>query len=437
MHYFDKTILPQKVHLSGSDCFHLVLDKHAKSHNSGGNVMRIVFYFNKPLPVQKIKDILQQSPVIYWLCNIKLVPGSLFKIPYWKFEDLGKNIIIKEFTHTIEEDIPDFILNEDIPVDAERFVNCDIIHYTSGHCVLVFSWNHILMDGKGIGMLINHLNETDNTHGNQVQRFFPAIEKKASIISYIRNMYKVKRFIQASSKTPISSVAGKNSKSVQHFKNKIIFFTGEETQLIAENAFKNGARFGPNLFYLSCCTHIVNTINQQNKKEGAIWLPIPYDGRLKGSFGPIISNFVAYLFYRLPTSALTNVKETVSCLNKQMAAQLKINMPQQYTMLLNMMRHIPIGLYYFLINRTGEGSIASFLYSSTGDNFNAITELFNEPVSRLSIFPSSTFPPGLTFSFLKHAGALNINIAYSPDIISNIELDTIEKGLKDLLLANY
>ena len=120
-----------------------------------------------------------------------------------------------------------------------------------------------------------------------------------------------------------------------------------------------------------------------------------------------------------------------------MAAQLKINMPQQYTMLLNMMRHIPIGLYYFLINRTGEGSIASFLYSSTGDNFNAITELFNEPVNRLSIFPSSTFPPGLTFSFLKHAGALNINIAYSPDIISNIELDTIEKGLKDLLLATY
>ena len=96
-----------------------------------------------------------------------------------------------------------------------------------------------------------------------------------------------------------------------------------------------------------------------------------------------------------------------------------------------------IRLYYFLINRTAEGSFASFLYSSTGNNFNDMDSLFNERVKHLTIFPSSTFPPGLTFSFLKHGGALNINIAYSPDIISNIELDTIKKELRNLLLANY
>lgn len=437
MNPFNKATLPKKVRLSGSDCFHLVLDKHARNHSSGDNVMRIVFYFNSRLSVQKIKDILDLSPVIYWLCNIKLVPGSLSRIPYWKYEDAGRNVIITEHDHTLDDEIPELILNRDIPIDAERFIDCDIIHYPSGHSVLVISWNHILLDGKGIGMLINHLNDSDKTHGNQIDKFFPAKEMKTGIIAYIRNMYSVKRFIQTSSKTPISSVAGKKATSARHFKNRIIFFTKEETQRINENAYMNGARFGANLFYLSCCAHIVNSINQQQKKEGVIWLPIPYDGRLKGSFGPIISNFVAYLFYRLPQSDLGSIKQTVGSLNKQMTEQLKVKMPQQYNMLLNMMRHIPLGLYYFLINRTGEGSFASFLYSSTGDNFNTLTALFGEPLRDLTIFPSSTFPPGLTFSFLKHADALNINIAYSPDIISNIDLDTIEQGVKDLLLANY
>lgn len=436
MKSFDKNILPSKIHLSGSDCFHLVLDKHAKKHNAGGNVMRIVFYFDDQLPLEKIRETLTNSPVIYWLCNIRLIPGTLFRIPYWKYENKGNEIVITEHNHDADDEIPETILNRDITIDAQRFIECDIIHYTSGKNVLVISWNHILIDGRGIGMLVNHLNEADKTHGNQIDKFFPALEKKPNIIGYILNMYKVKKFIRISSKAPISSVTKKNVTSPKHFNNKLIHFTETETEQISKAAFNNGARFGANLYYLSCCSHIVNYINKENNKEGVIWLPIPYDGRLKGSFGPIISNFVAYLFYRIPQTELNTLKDTVTCLNKQMSEQIKTGMPKKYNKLLNMMRHFPLGLYYFLINRAGKGTFASFLYSSTGDNFNTLETLFNIPVRDLTIFPSSTFPPGLTFSFLKHKNKLNINIAYSSEIISNIELNTLEKGLKKLLLES-
>ena len=436
MDRFDKTALPDKVYLSGSDCFHLVLDKHAKKHNAGNNVMRIVFYFDKKISGQKIEDILKRSPLLYWLCNIRLISGSLLKGPCWKYEDLGREVSISEHVHAVENEIPQQVLNRNIAVDAKRFVECDIIQYPSARSVLIFSWNHILMDGRGISMFINHLNEINNGQGYKSETFFPAKQKKASVLSYIKNMYEVKHFIQTSSRSPIASVACKNAKSATWFNNRVIYFTKEETAQIDLGAFNNGARFGANLFYLSCCAHIVNKVNRQRNTGGVIWLPIPYDGRLKGSFGPIISNAVAYLFYRIPVEALSDVKQTVAAFNQQMAQQLKIEMPRKYNMLLNMMRHIPLRLYYFLINRTGEGSFASFLYSSTGNNFNNIDTLFDIPVRSLTIFPSTTFPPGLTFSFLKHADALNINIAYSSDIISNIELDFIEKGLRDLLLPN-
>ena len=53
------------------------------------------------------------------------------------------------------------------------------------------------------------------------------------------------------------------------------------------------------------------------------------------------------------------------------------------------------------------------------------------------MIPALTFPPGLTFVFLKHDNAFDINIAYSADVINENELNYIEQKLKEILLADY
>lgn len=438
MSFLNKTGLPEKVHLSGADCFHLVLDKHAKKHGAGGNVMRKVFYFSNSLSAGMINNILKSSPVIYWLCNIKLVPGSLFKIPYWKYTDRGNEIILLEHHCTAENKIPRSILERDINVGALRFIEADLIFYPSGSCAFVLSWNHILLDAKGTTLLFDHLNPITDQELKKIDNFFPAREKKPNIISYIRNMYKVKRFVQRSSRPPVSSVAGIHSKSSEGLtEHKLIHFGTDETKKIQQNAFKTGSRFGPTLYFIACCSHVINAINKQRKTTGDIWLPVPYDGRLKGATGPLISNCVSFLFYRIPENELRSIPQTVKCLSRQMTAQIKDGMPRKYTLFLNMMRHIPLWLYYFLVSRTGKGVFASFLYTSTGDNFNELKTLFGQPLRDLTLIPALTFPPGLTFVFLKHDDKLNVNIAWSPDIISNNDLHLIEQKIKEILLGDY
>ncbi len=438
MKSFNKADLPEKVQLSGADCFHLVLDKHAKKYGAGGNVMRKVFYFNNTLSREKIETILRSSPVIYWLCNIKLVPGTLFKIPYWKYTDTGNEIMLQEHQATIENEIPQSISARDITVNSTRFIEADLVYYPSGTCAFILSWNHILLDAKGTTLLFDHLNRITNDTAQDINNFFPAKEKKQNIFRYIRNMYKVKRFIQASSQAPVSSVAVDTSKSIEGLtRYKLINFTADETKTIQENAFKTGSRFGPTLYFIACCSHVINTLNKQRNTAGDIWLPVPYDGRLRAAVGPLISNCVAFLFYRIPKNEMDTVSQTVKCLGTQMTAQIKDGIPQKYTMFLNMMRHIPLWLYYFLISRTGKGAFASFLYTSTGDNFNNLKSLFGEPLKDLTLIPALTFPPGLTFVFLKHDDKLNINITYSPDIISNNDLHLIEQKIKEILLADY
>jgi hypothetical protein len=397
--------------------------------------MRIVFYFNSRLPVGRIKKAFRDSPLAYWLCNIKLQKSWLLGIPRWRYQDEGNELAINEYHYAVPNEIPELISQKDIPLDGKIFLKADIIYYPGNRTAFVLSWNHILMDVKGIAMLIHHLNELGSGNDYPMNSLFPDPEKKTGLLRHLKNMYAVKQFIETSSKAPITSIAGKNSPGKAAFKNRILHFTAEETATISEHAIRNGAAFGDNPYYLSCCSRAVHHILQQRKQGGTLWIPIPYDGRLKGSLGPVISNSVAFIFYRVPEKALTSMKEAVTCFSTQMTEQIKAKMPRKYGLLLNLMRHIPLRLYYFLVSQRGKGNFASFLYSSAGETFNGLTALFGESVSSLTIFPSPTFPPGLTFSFQKHREALNINIAYSPDIVEVAEINKIELDLKHFLLG--
>lgn len=174
----DKALLPKKVYLSGADCFHLVLDKHAKKHGAGGNVMRKIFYFNKPIGVERISSILKRSAIIHWLCNIKLVEGKLFSIPFWEYTDRGNEIIIREYDVKEEKQIPQHIVERDITLDSPRFIEADILHYPSGASALVISWNHVLLDAKGSSLLLSTWTRLHLTSRTNYQITFLHNQKK-------------------------------------------------------------------------------------------------------------------------------------------------------------------------------------------------------------------------------------------------------------------
>jgi len=438
MALFNKADLPEKVILSGADCFHLVLDKHAKKHGAGGNVMRKIFYFASALEFNRIDSLLKSSAVIYWLCNIKLKHGMLINTPFWKYTDKGREIILLQHQAVSENEIPENILNRNITVESERFIEADLVYYPSGACAFVLSWNHILLDAKGTTLLFEHLNQLSENKSQNMDVFFPPKEKRHNIIAHIRNMFQVEKFVKISAKPPVSSVAFSATKSGNgKTSTKTISFNADETKTIHENAQKAGSRFGPTLYLVSCCSHVIHNLNLQRNKPGDLWIPVPYDGRLRGATGPVISNSVSFLFYRVPKTELNTVPQTVKCLSHQMTEQIKDRIPQKYSMFLNMMRYAPLWLYYFLIYHTNKGVFASFLYTSTGDNFNDLKSLFGEKIKNINMIPALTYPPGLTFVFLKHDDTFNINIAYSPDIINNNELVLIEEKIKEILLANH
>jgi len=423
------------VDLSGSDCFHLVLDAHARRNQAGGNVMRIALFFDDSLALDQVSALLARSPVALWLSNIRLCQGLFWSRPYWRYENKEKSVVVLEQEGKEYPVVPEAVLARGISLTAERFLEADLIRYPGGQSALILSWNHILMDGRGIAMFLQHLQELHaGLAARPISSFFPGPEIRHSLRSQIRNMYMVKAFIEDSSKPPVASIAGGSAQIRAGSANRILWFSREETGLIAENARLQGARFGPNLFYIASCAQAVKQLVQKREGKGDFWLPVPYDGRLRGAFGPLVSNTVAYLFYRLSEEQLLDTGSTVRAIFTQMHNQIRADMPRKYARLLDLMRHIPLRLYYYLVARRAQGNLSSFLYSATGDSFSAADSFFGKRIAALTIFPSATVPPGLTFSFLLHRDALNVNISYARDIVDTFELDRLVQHLKKLLL---
>src|SRR6185503_14165529 len=109
-------------------------------------------------------------------------------IPYWKFTDSGREVILLEHHVSNENEIPQIISDRDISVDALRFIEADLVYYPSGSCAFVLSWNHILLDAKGTTLLFDHLNQVTDNAVPDTYNFFPGKEQGQKFISYIRNM---------------------------------------------------------------------------------------------------------------------------------------------------------------------------------------------------------------------------------------------------------
>lgn len=288
------------------------------------------------------------------------------------------------------------------------------------------------MDGRGAGILIRTFDKKQNEINTN--SFFPKAPKSISLFKHISNMYKVKSFIEKSSEPEIVGLSVNKAEKNIEFKFKTICFSVEETKKIENAARAYGDKLGVNLFLMTYCSLILKNISERENSNEFYWLPLPCDTRLKGAAGPIISNNISCLFFRVKLPSLENIKEVVNSLSVQMNEQLKLEMPKKYGMLLEMMKFIPSKLYSHLINRPGNGAMASFLYTFTAKGIHDLNSLFGIPIENINIYPPKTYPPGLTFAFQIYKEALRVTIAYSNSIINENGIKTIEE--KIVMLPN-
>jgi hypothetical protein len=425
--------LPKSVTLNGADAFFIMLEKSNNLFSKGNNVVRMCITCNTLQNAHVIEQKLTNSALVHWMCNLQLKnENTVFFKPKWWYKDKGKTLSVHQHLASNTNDPLSKIINRPLNIKKGELVTCDRVLLESGETMLVLSWHHALMDGRGSGHFIRGLFDEKI----EWKHFFPRKEKEPSLYAYIRNMYKVKRFIQHSSRFPIGAVRKWNTQQAEKHPISKFFshsFTSEETKLIDEKAVASGSRFGSANFLLACCAVAVHRLRKDKGVEGDLWIPVPYDGRKRGGVGPLISNQIAFLFYRLTSDELCSVDESVRSIHNQMMEQLKMDMPQKYNQLLDMMRYIPLSLYQYLTTKSSEGRVASFLFSSAGQDKWDLSNLTNNHIKSIQLIPPATVPPGLTFNFLRNENCLTLNLLWSTAVLNDQECEELKQVMLQLM----
>lgn len=409
--------------LTATDCFILALENHIHNQGTSGNTCRYVFEIEGDFNVDALKTTLAQNKASQQMASFALHKGLPLSIPKWRAQT---NFNIDVNVYKDDNYLPDYILNKIISSTTAPLFCFDILKRSSGNSTLIFSWNHLLMDGYGAVLYLKQLNSKSSNNS-----YISLSQKTKLSYTLLKEATKAKFFLSRTSKNPTSSISPEQSYQKVHQKIKVISFTKEETDIIDGIAPKMGAKFGRSPYYLACAARGVKSILLNRKQTVSnFWIPVPQNQRKKGAQGPLLGNHLSFLFYRINSENLNTIDAGVKDINEQMVQQVKNGIPKAYDVLMNYLKRIPTSLYYHLIKGPQGNSLSGFLFTLAEDHPNDLLNFLDHKVTNALSFPPNTYPPGLTFAFMRFEGKLQVMLLYYNEVLSETEANQLEEQLK-------
>ena len=388
--------------LTGADSFILAMEKKAEIKGTSGNICRYVMELEGRLDFPTFCSKMNANPTLQFLASLKIQKTTPLTRPKW-VTGKKENIYIDKWESNYF--IPQQVLSKKCELDKGPLFFFDIVYRENGNTCVVFSWNHLLMDGYGVLLLLRHL--TSNLETKTVI----APTSKFNLES-IKGAVKAKFFIGASKEKPLSGLSPHAKPKEVHPNLKVIHFTKEETFDIDLNGPKLGAKFGPSPFYLACTSiAIKETLLARGEQIHNFWVPVPQNSRKKGAIGPLLGNHISFLFYLLGKGNLASVPVAVKAINQQMVQQAKQGIPKAYEALMFHLRRIPYRLYHhYTRGPKSHQSLSSFLFTVAEDHPKDLATFEGMKVIDAYSFPPNIYPPGVTFAFMRFNGCLRVLI---------------------------
>lgn len=416
------TFLPKKIYLNGSDCFHLMLEKSRELTREGNNQFYLCVQLQTREALETIEQTVQQSPLLDWIANIRLINPQI-GVPFFRYMNQGNTLTVRHHENFTEQ-FPAQLLNDTLSLKNNSFFRIDAYSF-NGKQYLLLTFHHVLFDGKGAGMMLQHLTGQLPVDNTTFSSLFPQQLKWKNPLRQWQNLIRVKKQVEQTNKAETAYLEAKNNRETG-FGMTSHLFSEEETAFIRENAIKNGVRFGLNFFQVACIAKAFRTVLTETDSQ---WVPIPYNGRKRGVPGAIISNHTSFIFHRLNVTPETSLREIAVQLQQQMNEQLKCGLPEKYNDLLQLMRFFPAWFNHLVTTQSSKGKIASFLYSSTEAGEKENTEL----VKQQWILPPFSYPPGFTVNFYTYHNRLNFHIVFSRKHVDSEQINTFKTTLIHLL----
>ncbi len=427
--------LPRSVPVSGSDWFMLAMDRARRARVGHGNICHLVLDLEAGIEAAAVEAQVRSLPVVGWLASLRVERPSRWGTPRWTTGNRPPELHVRSHTVTRWEGQPQALFADVLDASSESLVTLDLLHGPDGRSMVVWSWHHALMDARG-GELLARLVGGLVPMREVLVASPPPPGSPMTLSARLAQAKQARDFVFGRSLPPMDTLQRERVKHRPSLHHALLELTGDELVACDRALAASGAGFLRSAFLLACVARAVHAVlRSRGKGTKDLLVPVPQDQRPRGQAGPLLSNQLGILFYRLSPADLVDVPTTVRALGDQLRQMLKEEVPAAFGMLLAMCRSLPLDLYLPIVLAPTLGKVASFGFSDAGDGLAKLDSFLGVPVRRATHYPANIEPPGFTVVASRMPGRVVISTAWMEGALRPDELALYQATLRADLLG--
>jgi hypothetical protein len=409
-----------------------------------GNVCRVAVRVDSGLNPELLRARVADSPMLNWLARVRIVRSLPLFPPVWRTVARPRTVLYEHREHEANGDapaqVPKVAIDRDLHAGNGPALALDLVRYADKTGQLVLSWNHSLMDVRGAEFILRHLNAGGEGKGAPtIEDLINPNQTTWSLGRWWQNVKSARgsmHWLKTSGREPLFSLlpAGCSS-GPSRGHSRLICFSREETSRIEARCQRLNAGFRRSHFYLAASLRALHTVaSARGNKEAAYLVPVPHDMRRRGSNGPIFSNHLSILFYRIEPQQAASLSAIIDELSRQMMNQIRDRFPECCMAALDMFKPMPLDYYVRHLGSPTGGKFASLCFSDSGESCAGMSDLLGGRIQAVTHLVPTWRPPGLTVLFWSFAGQLRALLAWVDDCLSPAEAHVLERGVRTGLL---
>jgi hypothetical protein len=436
--------LPRQIRLAAGDYFMHGQDGRMRRAGLPGNVCCAVMRLGAGLDMERLRRRIATSPIMDWLARVCIIRPFPLLPPLWRTAASPRTVLYEHTDQNGSADtpwsLPRVVAGRELHAARGPGLTFDVVRHADGTSHLYLSWNHTLLDARGLDLLLNHLNANGATNGAPtIQDLISPKQVGWDLAGWWPNVKKARgsvEWLRESGDEPLFSLVPPGPRTRlcrNHY--RVVSFTEPETARIDARCQQLVGGFRRSHFYLAASVRALHGVAvQRGNQDGAYLMPVPHDTRRRGANGPIFSNHLSILFYRIEPQQAGRLGDILGELSRQMTNQIRDRFPESCMAALDMFKPLPLGYYVHHLGKPTRGKIATFCFSDSGETCAGMTELWGARILDVAHLVPSWRPPGLTVIFLRFGNRLSTQLSWVDDCLSPAEASGLEQDVRTALL---
>ena len=436
--------LPRQIRLAGGDYFMHGQDHRMRQHGLPGNVCCAIFQLDRGFDAERLRRRLAESPIMDWLTRVRMTRRLPLMLPVWRTSNRPGNIFFQSHELNGTGDapglLPKAVAERQLRAEYGPGLTFDVVHQANGTSQLYLSWNHTHLDARGLDFLLHHLNADSTKNGAPTSQDLISPKqtgrRKTSWWSTAKMAHGSIKWLHESGREPLFSLVPAEPRSGPcRNHRRIVRFTEPDTARIDARCQQITAGFRRSHFFLASSIRALHAIAvRRGNRDGAYLVPVPHDTRRHGAKGPIFSNHLSILFYRVEPQHAGRISHIVAELTRQMTDQIRDRFPDCCMAALEIFKPMPLGYYVRHLESPTRGKVASLSFSDSGEICPGMTEFCGGRILDVTHLIPCWRHPGLTILFLRFGNRLSAILSWVDDCLTPAEVDGLEQDVRNALL---